>query len=192
VSPGEQRNLVTFGLHRNSALGQGACYQLAAISDSLGTSEPRIHSNRNWPLSAVFAIAALLASCSANGPASNSALDPTPAPTQDAATRAQPVVVGRPSRVFIMAGFGAKCEPVSAPTLTITESPKQGDISFVVGQDTTIAASVQGTCVGQKAKGTGIYYTARAGAQGSDTFAVKAVLASGETSTRAFQVTITE
>ena len=113
-------------------------------------------------------------------------------PNQDAATRSTPVVPGRASRVFIMAGFGTNCEPVAAPAITIIDAPKQGDVSFVVGQDTTIAASAQGTCVGQKAKGTGIYYTARADAKGTDRFSVVAQLASGEQSKRTFEVKIAE
>jgi hypothetical protein len=40
--------------------------------------------------------------------------------------------------------------------------------------------------------GTGVYYTARAGASGTDRFAVEAKLASGETNRRVFEVTIAE
>jgi hypothetical protein len=52
--------------------------------------------------------------------------------------------------------------------------------------------SAQGTCIGQKATGTGVYYTARAGQEGSDRFQVSAKLASGETATRTFEVRIAE
>jgi hypothetical protein len=115
-----------------------------------------------------------------------------PAPAVDAATRSTPVVPGRPARVFIFAGFGTHCEQVAAPKITITAPPAKGDVSFVPGQETTIQYSAQGTCVGQKATGTGIYYTARAGQQGTDRFTVTAALASGEVATRTFEVRIAE
>lgn len=143
----------------------------------------------------IAAVALALAACSSSeqiGGTAVTAPAAAGAPTQDTATRAMPVVAGRPSRVFVMAGFGNNCEPVPAPNITITEPAKQGDLSFVVGQDTTIAASSKGTCVGQKAKGTGIYYTARVGSTGTDRFTVTAQLASGESTTRTFEVSIAE
>ncbi len=115
-----------------------------------------------------------------------------PAPTADAATRSTPVVPGRRARVFVFAGFGKQCEPVAAPQITITEAPAKGDVSFVPGQETTIQYSAQGTCIGQKTQGTGVYYTARAGQQGTDRFSVAAKLASGETASRTFEVRIAE
>lgn len=114
------------------------------------------------------------------------------APTSDSAVRSTPVVAGRPARVFIFAGFGNHCERVAAPQITITEAPAKGDVSFVPGQETTIQYSAQGTCIGQKTQGTGIYYTARAGQQGTDRFAIAAKLAGGETATRTFEVRIAE
>ena len=101
-----------------------------------------------------------------------------------------PVVPGRPARVFIFAGLDEKCEPIAAPQITITEPPAKGDVSFVPGQETTMQYSAKGTCVGRKTTGTGIYYTARAGQEGTDRFSVTAKLASGDTATRTFEVTI--
>lgn len=91
-----------------------------------------------------------------------------------------------------MAAFGKWCEPLAAPQIAITHAPAKGDVSFVPNQETTIQSSAQGTCAGQKTKGTGIYYTARAGETGSDRFAIAAKLASGETAERAFEVHIAE
>ncbi len=116
----------------------------------------------------------------------------TPAPTTDAATRDAPVVAGRPSRVFIMAGVGKNCEPIAAPVITVDQPPAKGEVTFTPGQSTTLAATAQGTCVGAKATGTGIYYTARAGATGTDSFSITAKLASGEISKRTFEVKIAE
>jgi hypothetical protein len=150
---------------------------------------------RNFLALPITALCVALTACSSNGPASDqAAVDPaaTAAPTMDAATRSSPVVVGRPARVFVFAGLGTKCEAVAAPTLTITAPPAKGDVSFRPGQETAIAASAQGTCAGQKATGTGIYYTARAGSNGTDRFSVQAKLASGEISTRTFEVKIEE
>jgi predicted small lipoprotein YifL len=143
----------------------------------------------------LIALCAVLAGCSANGPASDqAAVDPsaTAAPTLDAATRSSPVVVGRPARVFVFAGVGKNCEPVAAPQVAVTAQPAKGDVTFKPGQETAIAASAQGTCVGQKSTGTGVYYTARAGSNGTDRFSVQAKLASGEVSTRTFEVKIEE
>ncbi|MEI9900939.1 MAG: hypothetical protein WDN31_13280 [Hyphomicrobium sp.] len=69
---------------------------------------------------------------------------------------------------------------------------QRATLSFVQGQETTIQASAQGTCIGQKTKGTGVYYTAHAGAKGADKFAVTAKLATGETAARTFEVNIAE
>lgn len=111
---------------------------------------------------------------------------------ETAGVRQSPVVVERPARVFVFAGLGKACEALAEPVLTIVDFPKQGDISFKPGQETTIAASAQGTCLGKTAKGTGVYYTARKGASGTDAFSVSAKLASGEVSKREFVVKIEE
>jgi hypothetical protein len=113
-------------------------------------------------------------------------------PTVDAAVRNTPVIAGRPARVFIFAGLGDKCEQLAAPQITVTNPPAKGELSFVPGQETTIAASARGTCTGQKGKGTGVYYTAHAGQKGTDRFSVVAKLASGETATRTFEVNIAD
>ena len=139
--------------------------------------------------------AALLAGCSSAGPESPAADTQPPAsqsaqPTTDAATRASPVVAGRPARVFVMAGVDQACKPLPAPQITITHPPAKGDVTFNPGQETTLAATAQGTCVGQKSIGTGIYYTARAGSTGTDQFMIEAKLASGEVATRTFEVRI--
>ncbi|MBS0232829.1 MAG: hypothetical protein JSR99_05025 [Proteobacteria bacterium] len=108
------------------------------------------------------------------------------------AVRTMPVVPGRRARVFIFAGLGDRCEPVAAPEISIVQPPAKGDVTFVRGQETTIQSSAHGTCLGQRATGTGVYYTARDGEQGADRFAVTAKLASGETVTRTFEVTIAD
>jgi len=131
-----------------------------------------------------------LAGCSTDGSQGGSAPLPGDAPTADAAVRSTPVVPGRRARVFIFAGVGDNCEPVAAPKITITEPPSKGDVSFVPGQETTFQHSAKGTCIGEKAQGTGIYYTAQAGKEGTDRFSISAQLASGETATRTFEVRI--
>ena len=133
-----------------------------------------------------------VAGCSGIGTQDGSAPLPADVPTADAAVRSTPVVPGRAARVFVFAGFGDKCEAVAAPQITITAPPAKGEVSFVPGQETTIQYSAQGTCIGQKTKGTGVYYTARAGQQGTDRFSIAATLASGETASRTFEVRIAE
>lgn len=115
---------------------------------------------------------------------------PASAPTSDPAIRTAPVVPGRAGRVFIFAGVDKNCAPIPEPKVSITHPPQKGAISFRPGQMTTIAASAQGTCLGTKATGTGVYYTAHAGTSGQDNFSVTATLPSGETMTREFQVQI--
>lgn len=135
-----------------------------------------------------WGVSLLAAGCSSPG---TDAMSPAPgAPTQDAATRAAPVVVGRPARVFIFSGFDENCAPLAAPQITIMQPPSQGEISFVPGQETTIQYSLTGKCVGQRTTGTGVYYTARAGSGGTDRFALEARLATGEVATRTFEVRI--
>ena len=148
--------------------------------------------------SAVLFAAAALAACSSPeqmappAATADATQPPPPTSTVPAGTRSSPVVPGRPGRVFIFAGVDKACAPLAAPELKITKAPAKGDISFTPGQETTIAASAQGTCLGAKSKGTGVYYTARAGTTGMDSFSVTAKLASGETMTRDFQVNISE
>jgi hypothetical protein len=139
-------------------------------------------------------LSSALAACSSPGTpvAGHNEATAVGAPTQDAAKRASPVVIGRPARVYVFAAFGKKCEPVAAPQITVTVPPAKGDATFQPGQETTIMSSAQGTCIGQRTAGTGVYYTARAGASGTDRFSVEARLASGEIATRTFEVRIAE
>lgn len=137
----------------------------------------------------------LLAACSAQAPqlpGHGTALGSAAPATQDAATRSEPVVPGRPGRVFIFAGLGENCEQLPMPQITVDQAPAQGTITYRSGQTTTIAASKTGKCIGKTALGTGVYYTAREGASGTDTFALTAKLISGETMTRTFTVTIAQ
>jgi hypothetical protein len=154
----------------------------------------RLHRPPPRPLAAAILTLTLVgvAGCSGIGTQDGSAPLPADAPTADAAVRSTPVVPGRAARVFVFAGFGDKCEPVAAPQITITAPPAKGEVTFVPGQETTIQYSAQGTCIGQKTKGTGVYYTARAGQQGTDRFSIAAKLASGETASRTFEVRIAE
>lgn len=135
--------------------------------------------------------AALLTACSAQGPQlPGDATALGLAATQDAATRTEPVVPGRPGRVFIFAGLGDNCEQLPMPQITVDQAPAQGAITYRSGQTTTIATSKSGKCDGKTATGTGVYYTAREGATGTDTFTLTARLISGESMTRTFTVTI--
>lgn len=107
----------------------------------------------------------------------------------NAQERTAKFVPDRPGRVYIFAGFDAACQATGPVTVTIIAEPKQGAISLRDGQETRIAAP-PGPCVGTRIRGTGVYYTARAGANGTDTFAVHAKLASGEEATKTFTVEI--
>lgn len=133
---------------------------------------------------------ASIAACSSPGPQPE--VSPTAADPQSGdGVRRDPVVAGRRARVFIMAGFGEKCESLPAPAITVTRPPAKGSVTFEPGQETTINTSASGTCIGQRVLGTGIYYTARPGEQGTDSFAIDAALG-GSTTQRTFTVQIVE
>lgn len=146
---------------------------------------------RRWLAVLLSSVAAATCSgCSGQTSNMTALQSPTSTPPADVAVRSAPAVPGRRARVFIFAGLGDKCEQLTAPEITITQPPSKGDLAFVPGQQTTIEYSAKGTCIGKTATGTGIYYTARDGTDGTDRFAVTAKLASGETVSRSFQVTI--
>jgi hypothetical protein len=106
--------------------------------------------------------------------------------------RGTKVVPEQPARVFVMAGFDTACRALAPVQITVDQLPSQGSVSLREGQETTIQYSVSGTCIGARIAGTGIYYTARPGASGSDTFSISARLGSGAPVTRAFTVRIAE
>jgi hypothetical protein len=134
----------------------------------------------------------LTAACSSSSPPD------TPQPSQmppaegaEDGVRRSPVVAGRRARVFVMAGFGANCESLPAPNIAITQPPAKGSVAFEPGQETTVNTSASGTCIGSRVKGTGIYYTARPGETGTDTFSIQAELG-GDVTQRSFSVQIVE
>lgn len=141
---------------------------------------------RALPLAGVLCA---LGACSSSGPPP----DPVSSASPEAAdgVRREPVVAGRRARVFVMAGFGENCESLAAPTITVTQPPAKGSVSFEPGQETTINTSASGTCIGRRVLGTGIYYTARPGESGPDTFAIEASL-DGSITRRTFSIQIAE
>jgi hypothetical protein len=157
--------------------------------DEIRMTAPRVRSFAGVLSTVLFAG---VAGCSGQGGNVTALQPPGSAPTTDVAVRSTPVVPGRRARVFIFAGLGDKCEKLAAPEITITQPPAKGDIVFVPGQETTIQYSAKGTCIGQTATGTGVYYTAREGAEGTDRFAVSAKLQSGETVSRSFEVSVAQ
>lgn len=90
----------------------------------------------------------------------------------------------------MFAGLGPKCEPLPAPQITVTAPPAKGDLSFEPGQSMVLTTATNPACIGKPATGTGLYYTARAGNEGVDQFAVEARMGSGERLARTFAVRI--
>jgi hypothetical protein len=140
---------------------------------------------------ALACVLCALGACSSPGSAPDPAASPAPGSGAGDGIRRDPVVAGRRARVFVMAGFGETCESLPAPTITVVQPPAKGSVSFEPGQETTIKTSASGTCIGQRVLGTGIYYTARAGETGPDTFTVEAELG-GSTTQRTFSVEIVD
>jgi hypothetical protein len=108
----------------------------------------------------------------------------------EVAERGTRAVPERPARVFVMASFASDCAPAAAPQITIDRPPAKGTVSFRAGQMTTVQYSLTGKCVGARVPGTGIYYTARVGESGRDTFSITARLPTGETASRTFTIEI--
>ncbi|AHB50274.1 hypothetical protein W911_12800 [Hyphomicrobium nitrativorans NL23] len=133
--------------------------------------------------------ASAVAGCTASGPPGASGVSER---AGDDGVRREPVVAGRRARVFVMAGFDADCRSQPEPTITVTVPPAKGEVSFQPGQQTTIRASAVGTCAGANVTGTGIYYTARPGETGQDTFTISALSSSGNATERSFTVTIVD
>ena len=138
-----------------------------------------------------LALLGVLAACSADPQPGGMQMASMPAAGTETPVRGTQVVAGRPARVFVMAGLGANCMPI-APVIRIERQPAKGTVAFRPGQDTTIQASRNGSCIGQRIAGTGIYYTANAGQTGADTFTVVATMGADEPVTQAFSVQIAE
>lgn len=145
--------------------------------------------SRGPAFAAALIVCAMLAACAQEAAPLPAA---TPPATEAAGVRTTPLVPGRRGRVFVFAGVDDACKPLPEPHVALTAPPAKGDVTFVPGQETTIAASAKGTCTAAKARGIAVYYTARAGTSGMDRFTVTATLASGETLRRQFEVTIAE
>lgn len=137
-------------------------------------------------------LAALLASACAQVPALQIQTASVPTAAKEPQVRGTPVVSGRPARVYIMAGFKeADCSPI-APVIQITKPPSKGQVTLTPNQPTTIQHSGSGKCMGSKLPGTGIYYTAAKGQTGPDSFTISATTATGDTSTKTFDLQIVE
>ena len=111
---------------------------------------------------------------------------------QEPSTEPTRVSPGASTRVWIMATFDDKCQPMAAPKIDITIQAAKGSVTFREGQSTTVKSSRSGTCIGARVTGTGVYYAAQQHAEGPDTFAIEARLPTGEIASRTFRMTIGE
>lgn len=153
-------------------------------------------SNNRLPAAFAALVACALTACAqSTAPGINTTALTTSSTANGAAggpVRGTPVVPGRPARVFIMVGFKEKdCAPI-APQLSVTTPPAQGEVSFRPNQTTLVQFSASGKCNGKSVPGTGIYYTARAGAAGQDQFTVTATSGNGPPMTKTFRVRVAE
>ena len=137
------------------------------------------------PLFAIVPLA-LLAACSQNQ-------EPSSPPIEAASPeRGTHVVAGRPARVYVMASFNETCQATKSPLIGVERPPAKGTVTFQQGQETTILTSKSGRCIGQRIPGTGIYYTAREGEKGGDSFTITVRNGIGEPFQRTFNVQIAE
>lgn len=105
------------------------------------------------------------------------------------ATRVAP---GGTTRVYVLAAFDRDCRSLPRPAIVVTTPPAKGEVSFREGQSVVVQQSLSGQCLGSRVSGTGIYYTAKPGAAGPDSFAIQATLATGEVASRTFSLDIRE
>ncbi len=106
--------------------------------------------------------------------------------------RGTPVVAGRPARLYVMAGFREKdCSPIEAD-VKLQTAPRKGTVTFKPKQQTVVQFSASGKCIGQTIVGTGIYYTAKKGQVGADSFSIVATAGRSKPSTKTFNVNIAE
>lgn len=116
----------------------------------------------------------------------------TPSDNAGGSKRSTPVVAGREARMYVMAGFREKdCAPVT-PDIQVTTPPGKGEVTLKPGQTTTVQFSNSGACTGKEVPGTGIYYTARKGQTGPDSFTISATAGSGTPTMRTFNVEIVD
>ena len=139
----------------------------------------------------MLSTAAFVAACSASGPNVGQVPGAGVSGAQGDGIRQAPVVAGRPARVFVMAGFDDDCRSLPEPNIEVIAPPAKGEVLFRPGQSTVIRTSADGSCSGANVTGTGIYYTARPGTTGPDSFTVSAS-AAGKTTERTFTLQIVE
>ena len=113
-------------------------------------------------------------------------------PSGKPAAFAKPVRTGKPTRMYVWAGFKEKdCSPVQ-PQMSLSATPTKGDVSYRPNEAVTVQHSASGKCVGQRVSGTAIYYTPKAGTDGHDRFTVTAATPNGSTVSRTFNVDIVQ
>lgn len=134
----------------------------------------------------------LLTTGAINSPGAISSSGAVKAAAPEHPTRSTPAVAGRPARVFVMVGFMQSDCSAIVPDIRVLRAPTKGSVSFRPNQMTTVQFSQTGKCTGTQLAGTGIYYTARAGETGGDSFTVEAMTPGGEVATRTFQVRIAD
>ena len=111
---------------------------------------------------------------------------------QEAAPEPTRVSPGASTRVWIMAAWDDKCQPLGAPRIDVVTKPAKGTVTLREGQATTVKSSKSGTCIGARVTGTGVYYSANASAEGADTFAIEARLPTGEVASHGFRMIIAD
>ena len=94
------------------------------------------------------------------------------------------------TRVFVVAGLGARCSSDVPPRVEITRQPSKGQVTIQPGIPTTIQYSLSGHCIGTPARGIGINYVSNTGASGEDHFSIAARMPSGGIATRDFKIKI--
>jgi len=157
----------------------------------------KVMKNRSETILLVVLVGMIGAGCSspaptsmpAAAPISKSATAQQPAGGARGPKRVTPVVAGRPARVFVMTAFNRDCSTV-VPQIEVDRPPAKGSVTFKPNQLTTVTYSASGNCIGRRLPGTGIYYTARNGTNGSDTFSIIASADNGPPARRIFMINI--
>ena len=75
------------------------------------------------------------------------------------------VPAAQSTRVFVVAGLGARCSSDVPPRVEITRQPSKGLVTIQPGIPTTIQYSLSGHFIGTPARGIGINYVSNTGAR---------------------------
>jgi hypothetical protein len=136
---------------------------------------------------------ALVGGCTAltpDAPLTTATVPPTAERKPELIVHGTKVVADAPTRVFVIAGLDSKCRATKQPAVVLTQPPTKGTVTLQPVPPTVMQFSLSGKCIGQRVPGIGVYYQARAGEAGGDTFSFAVKIGRAEPITKTIPVAI--